>query len=205
MYPPYRALPVDLRSPEAQKVFAEFDAGLYTDFAVMPSEQRAYEIGRLLGVEETDTPAGSAGEAQPAPKSGASVPAYLKTIDGKVGGKVPVKDYQAIRTASVKNPDADSLVKTADDNYVSLTSAQQNNIPQSAMPVPQLNIPDTAVPDFTLPAVSGAGTVINNNFDKLELSLPNVNDNSKAYDLAMSLRNELMSLRTYSQQYNWNQ
>ena len=75
----------------------------------MPSEQRAYEIGRLLGVEETDTPAGSAGEAQPAPKSGASVPAYLKTIDGKVGGKVPVKDYQAIRTASVKNPDADSI------------------------------------------------------------------------------------------------
>ena len=73
------------------------------------------------------------------------------------------------------------------------------------MPVPQLNIQDTAVPDFTLPAASGAGTVINNNFDKLELSLPNVNDNSKAYDLAMSLRNELMSLRTYSQQYNWNQ
>ena len=105
----------------------------------------------------------------------------------------------------IKNPDAGSLVKTADDNYVSLTSAQQNNIPQSAMPVPQLNIQDTAVPDFTLPAVSGAGTVINNNFDKLELSLPNVNDNSKAYDLAMSLRNELMSLRTYSQQYNWNQ
>ena len=105
----------------------------------------------------------------------------------------------------IKNPDADSLVKTADDNYVSLTSAQQNNIPQSAMPVPQLNIQDTAVPDFTLPAAAGAGTVINNNFDKLELSLPNVNDNSKAYDLAMSLRNELMSLRTYSQQYNWNQ
>ena len=105
----------------------------------------------------------------------------------------------------IKNPDAGSLVKTADDNYVSLTSAQQNNIPQSAMPVPQLNIQNTAVPDFTLPAVSGAGTVINNNFDKLELSLPNVNDNSKAYDLAMSLRNELMSLRTYSQQYNWNQ
>ena len=105
----------------------------------------------------------------------------------------------------IKNPDAGSLVKTADDNYVSLTSAQQNNIPQSAMPVPQLNIPDTAVPDFALPAVSGAGTVINNNFDKLELSLPNVNNNSKAYDLAMSLRNELMSLRTYSQQYNWNQ
>lgn len=55
MYPPYHALPVDLRSPEAQKVFAEFDAGLYTDFAVMPSEQRAYEIGRLLGVEADST------------------------------------------------------------------------------------------------------------------------------------------------------
>ena len=55
VYPPYHALPVDLRSPEAQKVFAEFDAGLYTDFAVMPSEQRAYEIGRLLGVEADST------------------------------------------------------------------------------------------------------------------------------------------------------
>ena len=109
MYPPYHALPVDLNSPEAQKVFAEFDAGLYTDFAVMPSEQRAYEIGRLLGVEDADAPSGSAGEAQPAPKSGASIPAYLKMIDGKVGGKVPVKDYQAIRKASVKNPEADSI------------------------------------------------------------------------------------------------
>ena len=102
----------------------------------------------------------------------------------------------------IKNPDAGSLVKTADDNYVSLTSAQQNNIPQSAMPVPQLNIQNTAVPDFTLPAASGAGTV---HVDKVDIILPNINDNSKAYDLAMSLRNELMSLRTYSQQYNWNQ
>ena len=102
----------------------------------------------------------------------------------------------------IKNPDAGSLVKTADDNYVSLTSAQQNNIPQSAMPVPQLNIQNTAVPDFTLPAASGAGAV---HVDKVDIILPNINDNSKAYDLAMSLRNELMSLRTYSQQYNWNQ
>ena len=109
-------------------------------------------------------------------------------------------DYENFPAPQINIP---NVYDTA--NLASLTSAQQNNIPQSAMPVPQLNIQNTAVPDFTLPAVSGAGTVINNNFDKLELSLPNVNDNSKAYDLAMSLRNELMSLRTYSQQYNWNQ
>ena len=69
MYPPYHALPVDLNSPEAQKVFAEFDAGLYTDFAVMPPEQRAYEIGRLLGVEDADAPGSSATKTQDLKKS----------------------------------------------------------------------------------------------------------------------------------------
>ncbi len=38
-----------------------------------------------------------------------SVPSYLEVSDGKVGGKVPVDDYAEIRTASIKNPDADSM------------------------------------------------------------------------------------------------
>ena len=106
-------------------------------------------------------------------------------------------DYENFPAPQINIP---NVYDTA--NLASLTSAQQNNIPQSAMPVPQLNIPDTAVPDFALPAASGAGAV---HVDKVDIILPNINDNSKAYDLAMSLRNELMSLRTYSQQYNWNQ
>ena len=106
-------------------------------------------------------------------------------------------DYENFPAPQINIP---NVYDTA--NLASLTSAQQNNIPQSAMPVPQLNIQNTAVPDFTLPAASGAGAV---HVDKVDIILPNINDNSKAYDLAMSLRNELMSLRTYSQQYNWNQ
>ena len=106
-------------------------------------------------------------------------------------------DYENFPAPQINIP---NVYDTA--NLASLTSAQQNNIPQSAMPVPQFNIQNTAVPDFTLPAASGAGAV---HVDKVDIILPNINDNSKAYDLAMSLRNELMSLRTYSQQYNWNQ
>ena len=41
----------------------------------------------------------------------------LKVVDGKVGGKVPVDDYNAIQTSSVKNPSSNSLTlgKYADD------------------------------------------------------------------------------------------
>jgi len=33
----------------------------------------------------------------------------LKVIDGKVGGKVPIEDYDAIRISSIKNPNSDIL------------------------------------------------------------------------------------------------
>ena len=33
----------------------------------------------------------------------------IKVVDGKVGGKVPVNDYEEIRAASVKNPNTDSM------------------------------------------------------------------------------------------------
>lgn len=33
----------------------------------------------------------------------------LKIIDGKVGGKVPVEEFQTIRKASIKNPEANSM------------------------------------------------------------------------------------------------
>src|SRR5690625_982573 len=33
----------------------------------------------------------------------------IKVIDGKVGGKIPLEDFQEIRKASIHNPDADSL------------------------------------------------------------------------------------------------
>ena len=33
----------------------------------------------------------------------------IKVIDGKVGGKIPLEDFQEIRKVSIHNPDADSL------------------------------------------------------------------------------------------------
>jgi hypothetical protein len=33
----------------------------------------------------------------------------VKIIDGKVGGKIPIEEYNALRKASIKNPDATSM------------------------------------------------------------------------------------------------
>ena len=33
----------------------------------------------------------------------------LEIIDGKVGGKIPLEEYKAIRAASIHNVDADSI------------------------------------------------------------------------------------------------
>ena len=104
MYPPYHALPVDLRSPEAQKVFAEFDAGLYTDFAVMPSEQRAYEIGRLLGVEADSTETVTYWRAQGGDGSNRSQDRIVINPDG---------------TIRVTNPDKNLNISARTDGHAS--------------------------------------------------------------------------------------
>lgn len=75
----------------------------------------------------------------------------------------------------------------------------EKNIPSFSTP---FNVPQITMPE--LPAGNSERVHIENSFDKLELSLPNVNDSSNAYDLAKGLINELHSLSTYSKQYDWN-
>ena len=66
-----------------------------------------------------------AGKSIDTPKQSAfsSIPSYLDISDGKVGGKVPIEEYQSIRSRSVKNFDADSITlgKYTDgpDSYIS--------------------------------------------------------------------------------------
>jgi len=62
------------------------------------------------------------------------------------------------------------------------------------------------MPQYSMPTIPSYDTVRNNSISiqNLEISMPNINDSSTAYDLANGLRNELSNLGMYAKQFDWN-
>ena len=85
----------------AQDMSAQLDA-IDTDAAI--SEENVVASAQNDGTIETET-------GQTAAFVDTTViPTYLTVIDGKVGGKVPIQEYLTIRSTSVKNPSANSIM-----------------------------------------------------------------------------------------------
>jgi hypothetical protein len=62
-----------------------------------------------IAVRGTPGVADRAGQSIIGTESAENVIDGIKIIGGKVGGKIPIDDFKAIRQSSVKNPDADSI------------------------------------------------------------------------------------------------
>ena len=77
-----------------------------------PGEQAAYLAQMKKAAREEVYDAAQKGLTKDAAEGIMDLPdaiGNLKVIDGKVGGKVPVEEFQTIRKASIKNPEANSM------------------------------------------------------------------------------------------------